>query len=132
MKKKMLLPIVLWVFQVLLAVLFVQHGVMTLQMTPAQQAQHHPWFPASFLHFIAVMELLGGIGLILPSLLRIKPILTPIAACGLVVIMLGAAVVRLPQGVQALGPVIFGSMAAFVAYGRFRLKPIEGRPGRVG
>jgi uncharacterized membrane protein len=82
--------------------------------------------PGLFLRFIGVCELLGGIGLILPSLLRIRPGLTPLAATGLIVIMIGAVVISvIYMGVaSALIPLLVGILAAFIAYGRSRLAPI--------
>jgi hypothetical protein len=79
--------------------------------------------PGLFVRFIGVAEVLGAIGLILPGLLRIRPGLTPLAAAGLVIIMIGATVVTLvADGVApALIPLAVGLLAAFVAYGRRRL-----------
>ena len=70
-------------------------------------------------------ETLGGLGLILPGLLGIRPGLTPLAAAGLVVIMIGATAVTLAGGdlAPALMPLVVGLLAAFVAYGRSRLAP---------
>jgi len=79
----------------------------------------------SFIHFIGVCEVLGGLGLILPGLLRIKPGLTPLAASGLVIIMIGATAVSVPQGVAtAVFPLLTGILAAFVAWGRWRVAPL--------
>jgi uncharacterized membrane protein YphA (DoxX/SURF4 family) len=76
--------------------------------------------PGWFLRFIGVAELLGGIGLVLPWLTRIQPKLTPLAAAGLVIIMIGAIVVTLMTGqiAMALFPLAVGILCAFVAYGR--------------
>jgi DoxX-like protein len=76
-----------------------------------------------------VAELLGGLGLILPSLLRIRPGLAPLAAAGLVVIMIGAVIITLIGGGLgfAVIPGVTGLLAAFVAYGRWRLAPIRPR-----
>ncbi|MBI1727587.1 MAG: DoxX family protein, partial [Candidatus Rokubacteria bacterium] len=73
-------------------------------------------------------EVLGAIGLILPGLLRIRPGLTPLAAAGLVIIMLGATVVTAAGGdvAAALISVGVGLLSAFVAYGRWRLAPQPG------
>jgi hypothetical protein len=85
--------------------------------------------PGWFVRFIGVAEVLGAIGLILPGLLRIRPGLTPLAACGLVVIMAGATVLALvgvvPGGGLApvLIPLVVGLLSAFIAYGRWRLAP---------
>jgi hypothetical protein len=84
--------------------------------------------PGAFVRFIGVAEVLGAIGLILPGLLRIRPGLTPLAAAGLVVIMIGATAVTLVGGDVALAlvPLVVGLLAAFVAYGRWRLAPHRG------
>src|SRR5436309_12819944 len=84
--------------------------------------------PAAFLWFMSVAEICGSPGLILPSLLRIRPGLTPLAAAGLVIIMIGATVVSLMIGpvVMALMPLVVGLLAALVAYGRWKLAPIAG------
>jgi hypothetical protein len=70
--------------------------------------------------------------LILPSLLRIQPWLTPLAALGLVLIMIGAVAVTLIGGMAgaALLSLVVGLLAAFVAYGRWRLAPIPPRAAR--
>jgi hypothetical protein len=85
--------------------------------------------PGWFLRFIGVAELLGGLGLILPSLLRIRPGLTPLAAAGLVIIMAGATGMTLAAG--AVGPAMFplavGLLLVFVAYGRWRLLPVRAK-----
>jgi len=116
----------LWVVQVLLALLFVFAGGMKLVLPLDQLAGPVP-LPGAFIRFIGVAELLGGLGLILPAALRIRPGLTPLAAVGLVVIMIGAVVITL-IGAQPGGAVIslvVGLLAAFVAYGRWRLAPIH-------
>ena len=116
----------LWVVQVLLALLFVFAGGMKLVLPLDQLAGPVP-LPAAFIRFIGVAELLGGLGLVLPAALRIRPGLTPLAAAGLVVIMIGAVVITL-IGAQPGGAVIslvVGLLAAFVAYGRWRLAPIH-------
>lgn len=118
---------VLWTLQVLLAALFIFGGVFKLVATPEQMAGPVA-MPILFLRFIGLMELLGGLGLILPSLLRIKPVLTPLAALGLVIIMIGAVVITLQIGFStALMPLVTGLLLAFVAHGRWRLAPISDR-----
>ena len=94
---------------------------------PVQEMTKDSALPGSFFHFIGVMELLGGIGLVLPSVFRIAPVLTPLAACGLVIIMAGATVTSLPMGWISLFPFFVGVVAAFLAYGRFQLLPIPPR-----
>jgi hypothetical protein len=89
--------------------------------------------PGWFLRFIGVTEVLGAIGLILPGLLGIRPGLTPLAAAGLVIIMIGATVVTLAGGDVALAliPLVVGLLSAFVAYGRRpQTKALAGKPKR--
>jgi uncharacterized membrane protein YphA (DoxX/SURF4 family) len=121
------LGIALWAIQVLLAALFVFAGGMKL-VTPAETLSRQLPLPVPFMRFIGVAELLGGLGLVLPGLLRIRTGLTPLAAAGLVVIMVGATVISLPGGAMALLPLVVGLLAAFIAYGRWRLAPLPGRP----
>ena len=80
--------------------------------------------PGLFVRVIGAAEVLGAIGLILPELLRIRPGLTPLAAAGLVIIMIGATVLTLAGGDVALAliPLVVGLLSAFVAYGR-RTRP---------
>ena len=123
------LHIALWVVQVLLALLFIWAGGMKLVL-PAEQLSGPPGsvvMPIAFIRFIGVCEFLGGVGLILPSLLRIKPGLTPLAAAGLVIIMIGAVGITLAggAGAGAAFPAVAGLLSTFVAYGRWRLAPIR-------
>lgn len=128
--KRKTLHIVLWIVQVLLALLFLFAGVSKLVMSMEQMAGPVA-FPEWFLRFIGVAEALGGLGLILPALLRIRPSLTPLAAAGLVIIMIGAVGTTLMGGAEtakmAAIPAIVGLLCAFVAYGRWRLVPIRPR-----
>lgn len=110
----------LWAVQILLALLFLFAGGAKLIM-PMDQAATQLSMPVWFLHFVAVAEIAGAIGLILPWLLRIKPWLTPLAAAGLLIIMIGATVVTLhPKLTAALLPFITGVLCAFVVRGRWR------------
>jgi len=118
-----------WVLaiQVLLALLFLFAGGAKFFMPVEQMTQGMPAVFASgaFIHFIGACEVLGGLGLVLPGLLRIMPGLTPLAAAGLVIIMIGATVLSIPQGVGlAVVPMATGLLAEFVANGRWRLAPL--------
>lgn len=115
----------LWVLQVLLGLLFMFAGGSKLVM-PIEEMTKEVAMPGWFLRGIGVCELLGGLGLILPGLFRIRTGLTPLAAAGLVIIMIGATVVTVMyMGVgMALVPFIVGVLAAFVAYGRWRVAPL--------
>ena len=112
----------LWIVQGLLAALFLFAGGMKLVL-PVEELTAQVPLPGLFVRFIGVCEVLGALGLILPGLLRIRPGLTPLAAAGLVIIMLGATVVTLAtmDASLALIPLVVGLLAAFVAYGRRRL-----------
>ena len=105
--------------------LFLFSGGVKLVVPTDQLAKQVPQLPVLFMRFIGVCEVLGAIGLILPRLLRIRPGLTPLAAVGLVIIMIGATVVTATFiGIaQSLFPAIVGLLAAFVAYGRWRRSP---------
>ena len=122
----------LWIVQTLLAVLFLFAGGMKLVMpldALAQQSQ----LPGAFMRFIGVCEVSGALGLILPGLFRIRTELTPLAAAGLVIIMIGATVVTLLQGqiAPALVPVVVGLLARFVVKGRARRAQAHHVPQRL-
>ena len=116
----------LWIVQGLLALLFLFAGVMKLVMSVEEMTQQVQ-MPGTFLRFIGVCEILGGLGLILPSLLRIRPGLTPLAAAGLIVIMIGATIVSVMIGgvAAAIAPFVVLLLLAFVAYGRWKVAPIR-------
>jgi len=117
----------LWIVQGLLALVFLFAGGMKLVL-PLEQLTGPVPLPGLFVRFIGVAEVLGALGLILPGLLGIRPGLTPLAAVGLVIIMIGATVVTLVGGVipAALISLVVGLLAAIVAYGRWRLAPHGG------
>ena len=116
----------LWIIQGLLAALFVFAGVMKFVMPVEEMTKQMP-LSGGFIHFIGICELLGGLGLVLPGLTGIQPILTPIAAAGLVIIMIGATVLSLQMGgLGFLFPLVTGLLLAFVAYGRLRFVPHAG------
>ena len=120
---------VLWIVQVLLALIFLFTGSVKLVL-PLEVLTEGTPLPGWFVRFLGVAEVLGAIGLILPGLLRIRPGLTPLAASGLVIIMIGATVLTLagvvPGGVTlVLIPLVVGLLSAFVAYGRWRLAPLK-------
>lgn len=123
--------ILLWILQILLALLFLFAGGTKFYYSYAQmQAMGPPnqiLPPAWFIHFIGVCEILGGLGLILPGLLRIKQYLTILAAIGLTIIMIGAVVITaMSTGLGgAIPAVIIGLLCAFIAYGRAKLSPLR-------
>lgn len=119
------MKIVLWIIQVVLAAMFVMAGSAKFMMTEEALTAAYK-LPLLFIQFIGVCELLGAVGLILPSLLRIRPMLTPLAAAGLAIITLGATVVTLVigGGIMALYPFIIALLCLFVVWGRTRIAPI--------
>ena len=111
----------LWAVQWLLALLFLFAGGTKLVLPIEEMTKQMP-LPGLFLRFIGVAEVLGGLGLVLPGLTGIRPGLTPLAAAGLVIIMVGATVLSAATGgiVSALFPLVVGFLLAFVTYRRRR------------
>ena len=116
----------LWVVQGLLALVFLFAGGSKLVL-PLEAMAGPIALPGLFLRLLGVAEVAGALGLILPGLLRIRPALTPLAAGGLLIIMIGATVITLlGMGVApALIPLTVGLLAALIAYGRWRLVPVR-------
>jgi|ERR1700686_3906937 len=124
--------VILWIIQVLLALLFLFAGgtklVLPLEVLKSMGSPNQILLPGLLLRFIGVCEVLGALGLILPGILRIRPGLTPLAAAGLVIIMIGATVLTVAGDgfAPALFPLVVGILLVFVAYGRQRLAPHRG------
>ena len=123
-RERSTMNVALWIVQGLLSALFLFAGGAKLVL-PLDQMTGPVVLPGWFLRFIGVAEVLGALGLVLPGFLRIRPGLTPLAAAGLVVIMIGATVVMWAGGMVAVAlmNVIVALLAAVVAYGRWRLAP---------
>jgi uncharacterized membrane protein YphA (DoxX/SURF4 family) len=115
----------LWTLQIVLAAVFAGAGATKLVQSPAQLAKTlGGWvddFPASLLKPLGLAEVLGAIGLIVPLLVGIAPILTPVAASGVVVTMIGAIVThaRRRELPNVAVNVVLAVMAVVVAWGRF-------------
>ncbi|MDJ0755078.1 MAG: DoxX family protein [Ardenticatenaceae bacterium] len=128
------MDIVLWILQALLAVMFLMAGLMKATRSKEQikesGGERMAWVDSlseGQVTTIGVLEVLAGIGLILPQLTGILPILTPLAAVGLVLTMIGAALLHIQRGDGAqsiMTNIIILLLAAFVAYGRFALVPV--------
>lgn len=131
-KAPLMLSIGLWSAQLLLAAMFGMAGSMKL-LTPIETlAQSLPWVataPVLLIKFIGLSEVAGALGVVLPALTRIKPLLTPLAGAGLASIMLLASLFHISRGeFSALGINFFlGALALFVAWGRSRKAPITSR-----
>jgi hypothetical protein len=113
--RKPIMNLVHGIIQGLLALMFLVAGGAKLVM-PIATLTKQMALSSLLLRFIAVAEVLGALGLVLPGLLRIRPGLTPLAATGLVIIRTGATVLTL----------VVGNLSAFVAYGRWRPAPLRG------
>ena len=120
-QRKLITSISLWTLQVVLALMFLFVGGMKL-ILPIQSllAQMPLPLPGLFIRFIATAEIAGALGLILPGLLRIRPMLTPLAALGLVLDMIGATAYNLISGQigTAVTTVVLGLICLAIAYGR--------------
>ena len=121
--------IALWIIQILLTLLFLFAGgtrlLLPIETLTAMGPPNQVVLPGLLLRFIGVCEVLGALGLVLPGLLRIRPKLTPLAAAGLLIIMIGATIITIiGLGVAAaVPPLVVGLLCAFVAYGRTTLRP---------
>lgn len=124
---------VLWTVQIAAALLFLFAGSMKFIM-PAEKMQQGPIiFSMAFMYFIGICECLGALGLVLPSVFRIQTWLTPLAAAGLTIIMIGATTVSvLAMGAgAAIVPAVVGVATIWIAYGRTSVAPIADAPHRV-
>ena len=120
--------IALWVVQVLLATAFLVSGATKLSQPKEKLVKKMAWmedFSQPTVRIIGVLEVLGAIGTVLPALTGILPWLTPLAALGLVLTMIGAALTHLRRaeydGIAVAAVLLI--LAAFVAYGRFLVLP---------
>ena len=121
--------ILLWVLQVLLAVVFIAHGLLLLMPPPDIAAQMVMSLPRSFWVFLGVAELAAAIGLTLPGLTRVMPWLVSWAAAGIMIVMISATGYHIVRGEINSAAVTFVLliMATFVAYMRLRVMPIAAR-----
>ncbi|MBB6347149.1 DoxX family protein [Nonomuraea muscovyensis] len=116
--------VILWVLQAALAAVFGLAGVMHVTQPKEKLRPMLPWvedFSPGQLRLIGVVELLGALGLILPAVTGIAPVLTPLAATGLAITMLGAAAthVRRREPSAVAVNVALLAIAAVIAWGRF-------------
>jgi hypothetical protein len=123
--------ILLWVIQILLALTFLFAGgtklIIPFDKLVAMGPPNQVVMPEWFFKFIGVCEVLGALGLVLPGLLRTLRFLTPLAALGLTILMIGAVVITIigPGFQLAVSPIVVGLLCAFVAYGRWKLRPLN-------
>ena len=121
----------LWVLQWAFGLYFVAVGIMHFIVPDGLPALMEWMYDLSdTMHVVAgIAEILGGLGLILPSITRIQPQLTVFAAAGLLLVMIGAVVFHIDRGESAsvVTNVFIGAIMAFIAYGRWKLVPIPPR-----
>ena len=116
--------VALWIIQIVLAAAFLIAGT-TKVLTPKEKLRERmAWvddFSQTSVRLIGTAEILGALGLILPAATGIAPILTPIAAVGLIIIMIGAAITHVRRKEPAIVPanIVLLVLAAIVAWGRF-------------
>jgi len=122
------MSIALWVVQVLVAVAFLGAGATKLSQPKEKLLKNMAWvddFSQPTARIIGALEILGAIGVVVPALTGILPWLTPLAALGLVLLMLGAALTHLRR--TEYGYIIMNAvllvLAAFVVWGRFFVLP---------
>lgn len=127
-KKNVSLNIILWIFQILLAVTFIWAGAMKLF-----QPSELPWLwvkeNPGLVTISGIFDLLAGFGLTLPSLLRVQPKMTIYAAYGTIALMISASIFHIIRGeANQIGFNIFILLSAiFIAWGRLKKAPIESK-----
>lgn len=123
------MKIIVWIASILLAVAFVAIGGMKV-VTPADVLQQSAnGVPVTLLKVAGTAEMLGALGLVLPAATRILPVLTPLAASGLVLTMIGATTTNIVIGAYAIVPmtVVLGIVSALVAWARFGRYAVQPR-----
>ena len=117
--------IILWMLQVLLAVVFFAHGCLFL-FPPAALVELMKPIPPAFRIFLGVAEVLAAVGLTVPGVMRFLPWLVSWAAAGLMIVMISATILHTTRGElsSAITTAILLVVVAFVAYMRWKVKPI--------
>lgn len=123
--------IIIWIVQILVAFAFFMVGIMKVIKPKEELAEKMGWvedFSPNTLKFIGILEIAGAVGVILPSLIPLLPILTPLAGAGLALTMAGAVLthIRRQEFPMIGGNLVLIALAGFVVYGRFVLVPIAG------
>lgn len=121
--------VALWILQVLLAAVFAAHGWMLLAPPPDLLAIMNEQMPTWFRLFLGAAEIAGAVGILLPALTRVQPWLTPLAAACLAFVVACATILHLVRSEfgSAVITLILCAIALFVAYGRWRVRPIRAR-----
>jgi len=121
--------VALWIVAGVLGLAYVAGGIVKLTMPYEKYAAKLGWpedFTPGNVRFMGVVEVLGGIGLVLPGLVDIAPVLVPIAASGMALYMAGAMTERIRRGEykELLGDLMFLAAMVFIAWGRFAIEPL--------
>ena len=122
--------IALWIIQILLALAFLMAGTLKATQPIDRLAARMKWVnslrPPQTVRLIGILEVLGAIGLILPAVTGILPWLTPVAAIGLVLTMIGAMILHTRRGEAShFAPnMVLLLLAAFIVIGRFVVVPL--------
>jgi uncharacterized membrane protein YphA (DoxX/SURF4 family) len=124
-----MMNVVLWILQALLALVFLAHGLMFLMPPPEIAAQMNANLPRWFTLFLGVAEVAAGIGLVVPGVTRIKPVLVPAAALGIVIVLVAATIYHVMRNEMSSAAIttVLLVMAIVVAHGRLRLAPTRPR-----
>ena len=124
--------VLLWIAQVLIAVVFIGSGFVKFTMPIPELSQQMPWtgqLPVAFVRFIGIVDFTGGIGILLPALTRILPRLTVLAALGCTVLQILALIFHISRGEANVTPLNFVllALAVFILWGRGKRVPIAPR-----
>ena len=124
--------ILLWIAQILLSASLIWAAFVKLFQSIEQLEAMWPWtgeVSPGLVKLTGIIDLLGALGVVLPSAFRFKTILTPIAAAGIILLMISASIFHICRGeASQIGfNIVFGGIAAFVAYGRLKLAPIHSK-----
>jgi uncharacterized membrane protein YphA (DoxX/SURF4 family) len=123
------MKITTWIASALLAIAFLAAGGGKLLTSASELHQSAHGVPVALLRIAGTAEVLGAFGLIVPAATRITPILTPIAAVGLTMTMIGATITNIAVGepATAVATFLLGSLAAVIAWLRFGREAVEPR-----
>ncbi|UMG91616.1 DoxX family protein [Nocardioides sp. TF02-7] len=126
------MDLTLWILAGVLALAYTAGGT-SLLLLPREKYRalgHSQYWVDDFgdthLRIIGTIKVVGAVGLVVPAALDVAPVLTPLAACGLMLFMAGAGTTRFRRGEWTLlaGDLVFISLFAFLAWGRFDLQPL--------
>ena len=123
------MSVTLWILQVLLAAVFLAHGVFLLAPPASMIDLLNASMSPAFRIFLGLSETAAAVGLTVPGIVRVLPELVPAAAVGLMVVMISATILHVARGelASAVATAILLAMATVVAYMRWRVHPIRAR-----